>query len=49
MSEDTKKKILEEVKKLDDSKLQFHKNINEIEVFSSELKKSLVKKISIYK
>lgn len=41
MSEDTKKHILDEIKKLDDSKQQYHKNISEIEVFSSELKKKL--------
>lgn len=41
MSEDTKKNILDEIKKLDESKQQFHKNISEIEVFSSELKKKL--------
>jgi len=41
MSEDTKTNILDEIKKLDESKQQFHKNISEIEVFSSELKKKL--------
>ena len=41
MSEDTKKKILDEIKKLDDSKDEFQKNISEIEVFSGELKKKL--------
>lgn len=41
MSEDTKKNILDEIKKLDDSKHEFHKNISEIEVFAGELKKKL--------
>ena len=41
MSDDTKKKILDEIKKLDDSKHEFQKNICEIEVFSGELKKKL--------
>lgn len=39
MSEDMKKNILNEIKKLDDSKGEFQKNISEIEVFSGELKK----------
>tara|TARA_B100000925_G_scaffold256617_1_gene210550 strand:- start:3476 stop:4096 length:621 start_codon:yes stop_codon:yes gene_type:complete len=41
MSEDSKKNILDEIKKLDESKQQYHKNISEIEVFSEELKKKL--------
>ena len=46
MSEDTKN-ILNEIKKLDDSKHELQKNISEIEVFSEELKEKLAKKILI--
>ena len=41
MSEEIKKNILDEMKKLDESKEQLNKNIGEINNFSNELKQKL--------